>query len=175
MKKIISIISFTFATFALSGCFTEELKTLVTFHTGTSVMGLPETNARELVEMPSSGTRVMCGTDIFMYSGDLERVDVAQVKVDGIEIYGFYFRCSMAGSKKLFSMTGSNLNNYIVMKINGKPMGLRKVDTVIADGLLFVIADVPEVKGVSEMENLQKIADEINESIQVSDKIKKDL
>ena len=59
--------------------------------------------------------------------------------------------------------------NFIVMKINGKPVGLRKIDTVIPDGMLFVVADGPK------QEELQKIADEINESIVVANRIKADL
>lgn len=169
MKKIISIVSVAIVSLLMGGCGSEELKTLVTFHMGSSVMGLPESPARELIEMPSSNFRLMCSTDIFMYNGDLERVDVARVDSDGIRIDGFYFKCSISGAKKLLSLTASNLNNFIVMKINGKPMGLRKIDTVIPDGMLFVIADVP--KG----QDLQKIADEINEAIQVTEKIKQDL
>lgn len=169
MKKIINIVSIVIASLLMGGCASEELKTLVTFHMGSSVMGLPETAARELIEMPSSNFRLMCSTDIFMYNGDLERVDVARVESDGIKIDGFYFKCSISGAKKLLSLTASNLNNFIVMKINNKPMGLRKIDTVIPDGMLFVIADVPNGK------DLQKIADEINEAIETTAKLKRDL
>ena len=168
MKKLISIFLVSIASLVLGGC-GEDLKTLVSFHVGSSVAGLPESAARELIEMPSSNFRLMCSTDIFMYNGDIEHVDVARVNVDGIQIDGFYFKCSIAGAKKLLSVTASNLNNFVVMKINGKPMGLRKIDMVISDGMLFVIADVPAGQ------DLQKIADEINEAIQITNKIKEDM
>lgn len=169
MKKIISIILVSLVSLLLGGCGGEELKTLLTFHVGTNVMGLPETAARELIEMPSTNFRLMCSTDIFMYNGDIERVDVARVDSGGIRIDGLYFKCTVEGAKKLLNITASNLNNFIVMKINGKPVGLRKIDTVIPDGMLFVIADGPK------QEELQKIADEINESILVTNRIKADL
>ena len=169
MKKVISIVLMSLASFLLNGCGDEELKTFVSFHIGSSVMGLPESAARELIEMPSSNYRLMCSTDVFMYNGDIERVDVARVNADGMQIDGFYFKCTISGAKKLLSVTASSLNNYIVMKINDKPVGLRKRDTVIPDGMLFVIADLPK------NQDLHKIADEINESIQVTNKIKEDL
>lgn len=168
MKKFISIVLVSIASLVLGGC-GEDLKTLVSFHVGSSVAGLPESAARELIEMPSSNYRLMCSTDIFMYNGDLERVDVARVNADGMQIDGFYFKCTISGAKKLLSVTASNLNNYIVMKINDKPMGLRKIDTVIPDGMLFVIADIPK------NQDLHKIADEINEAIQITNKIKEDM
>ncbi|MBQ6533853.1 MAG: hypothetical protein IJI37_01670 [Opitutales bacterium] len=168
MKTFSKIFVCALAAALLGGCGEEELKTMVSFHLGTAAGGMPTTAVREIIEMPQSGFRLMCNTDIFMYNGDLERVDVAQVSTpDGAKINGFYFKSKVDGARKLLAVTAANLNNFIVVKINGKPIGLRKIDTVIPDGMLFVIADTKD--------DLHKTAAEINDAIAVAEKIKEGL
>ncbi len=170
MKKFIKIFCSFLSLALLGGCGEDEIKTFVSFHIGSSsnVMGVG--SSREPIEMEGSKFRLLCDPNPFIYSGDLERVDVARVDTpDGMKIDGFYFKCDIDGTRKLLAVTASNLNNFIVMKINGVPMGLRRIDTIISDGMLFVIADVP-MKTV-----LQKVADDINESIVITNEIKRNL
>ncbi len=167
MKNLLKALVLSLSTLLFSGCMEDEVKTLVTFHIGSGANILPQSIARDIVELPGSGHRLMCNNHPFLYGGDLERVDVARVDMpDVISIDGFYFRCSIDGTRKLLAASAANLNNFIVLKINDVPMGLRKIDTIIHDGMLFVIADVPPKT------ELQKIADDINESILTINKIR---
>ncbi len=167
MKNLFNTVILSLLALFCNGCMEDEVKHLVTFHVGTGANILPASIARDIVEMPGSGYRLMCNNHPFLYSGDLERVDVARVDTpDGMKIDGFYFKFTIDGTRKLLAISASNLNNFIIMQLNGMPMGIRKVDTVIHDGMLFVIADVPPNTV------LQKVADDINESIMTINKIK---
>lgn len=165
MKKILRTFSTAMATLLLAGCAGEEIKDYITFHVASTV-NFQTTAARERINMPSTNFSLVANVDPFMYNNDLERVDVAKVNhpVEGT-ITGFYFKANSRGMKRLFTATATNLNNFIVAKLNGKPIAIRKVDMVISDGKIFMVADT------NEGTDLQKIADEINESIEIAHRI----
>ena len=159
MRKFIGTIAAFAAALTLCGCASTEIKDLVTFHVATSI-NLQSTAAREKIKMPSTGFELVSTIEPFMYNKDLVRVDVAQVELpQGGTVKGFYFTADDRGTRRLFSASATNLNNFIVVKLNGKPIALRQVDVIISDGKLFAIADVPEDT------DLQKTADDINEAI----------
>ncbi len=149
----------------VAGCAGDKIENLVTFHVASSA-NITTAQSREQIKMPSTNFSLISNVEPFMYNNDLVRVDVAKVKLpEGAFLDGFYFTANTRGMKRLFTATATNLNNFIVAKINGTPFALRQVDMVITDGKLFMVADVPE--GM----DLQKTAEDINKSIEVSHKI----
>ena len=167
MKKFKEIIAALATVLTLCGCASDKIDNLGTFHIATTA-NLQTLTARERIKMPSTGFELVSDVEPFMYNNDLVRVDVAQVKLpQGGTVKGFYFIASDRGTRRLFSASATNLNNFIVVKLNGKPIALRQVDGIISDGKIFAIADVPEDT------DLQKTADEINESILQANELNK--
>lgn len=151
----------------LSACREDEKnKKLITFHIANSRQ-ISTGLARSQVKMPASGLTLVADNDQFMYSGDLERVDVAKVIMEtGEPLLGLYFTCEESGRKKLFQATGGNMGSYILMKFEGAPLALRLIDSPIQDGMLFMVPEFPPE------EDMHKKVEEMNASIEVIHKIK---
>ncbi len=163
MKKILLFILFV-ATLVLSGCGGKDAK-LITFNVAT-MRGVDTGLAYRSVVMPFTGTRLIMSTEMFLYSGDISEIHVAENTMpDGRKIEGFYFILTDRGSRKLTTATASNMGSYIVMSYGGAPIGLRIIDAVITDGRLFVCSEY--------FDNKKTIHDIVNEMRKELDKVNK--
>lgn len=142
MKKIITGFLLAVMAFGFFGCDEENVETMVYFYTceARNELGV----SRQKVVMPESGFEVIANKKEFMTSADMQRVDVAQVQMpDGKLITGFLFTCNEKGQKKLYRETAANIGGWILMKENSNSVALRKIDTIIQDGKLFMVLEFP--------------------------------
>ncbi len=160
-----ALLSIFFASCSSSGNDDEKL---ITFHIGTS-RNISTGLTKSLVTMPQSGFTLVVDNDPFMYSGDLNRVDVAKIimPASGMPLFGFLFDCNDSGVKKLYYKSASNMGGYIVMLYQGAPVGLRKIDAPIDNGELFIVPELPLDT------DLQEKADDMNASIKAIGEIVK--
>lgn len=144
----------------LFSCNDEEVKSVLTFHTCEAKASYNV--SREKLQMPISKFEVIVNKKEFMTSADFDSVDIAEVRTpNGGAIRGFLFNCNEKGVKKLFRETSANLGGWILLKENGQPVGLRKVDIAMQDGKLFMLLEFPEGT------DLTKKALDYNESIKI--------
>ena len=81
MKKFLKILMFALAGAALAACSGDDEKKntkLLTFHVAND-RTLSSGLTRKNVTMPFSGFTVLMNEDQFMYTGDIKKIDLAQV------------------------------------------------------------------------------------------------
>ena len=169
MKNILKISFFALIAFVLAACSDDDKKNtkLLTFHVANSrsiSIGLTRKN----ITMPFSGFSVIMNEDQFMYTGDIKKVDMAQVSLSDGPITGFLFTCTDRGKNRLMQATAANLGGYIVVLYGGEPIALRQVDTVISNGVLFAPIETPKET------DMKKFYEELASSVKTVDEIKKE-
>ena len=166
MKKLLNTVLIAAVAVVLSACDDDKPKKLITFHLANPVW-IESANTRTQMVMPVSGVNLIVNNIEFMYSGDLERIDLAQVETaDGGKIDGFQFVCNSRGRKRLYTQSASNLNAYIVVLFGEEPIAARRIDMVLGDGKFFAISELPAGK------DLVKFKDELNESVKTVEELK---
>lgn len=170
--KFFKIAVLALASLALFGCNSsdDDNVMMITLHSGNS-RSIDSELSRRSVTMPQSGMTVMMDKSQFIYNGDLEEVHFAKNPMpDGSMINGFYLVTNDRGAKRLMQATGGNIGSFIVLCVNGEPKGLRKIDTVIQDGKIFMIS---EFDGTDE--EMSDYVAEMNDAIKkVGKKIEED-
>lgn len=169
MKNILKISFFALIAFVLAACSDDDRKNtkLLTFHVANSrsiSLGLTRKN----VTMPLSGFTVVMNEDQFMYTGDIKKIDMAQVSLPDGPITGFLFTCNDRGRSRLTQATAANMGGYIVVLYGGEPIALRKVDTTISNGVLFAPIETPDDT------DMEKFYEELASSVKTVDEIKKE-
>ena len=117
-----------FVAITLVACSSDDEKKntrLLTFHIAND-RGISPGLTRKVVTMPFSGFTVMMNEDQFMYTGDLAKIDLAQITL---------------------------IDGPIVVLYGGEPIALRKIDTTISDGSLFAHIEIPKDKDVGKFYN----------------------
>lgn len=170
MKNTLKILLMAFVAITLVACSSDDEKKntrLLTFHIAND-RGISSGLTRKVVTMPFSGFTVMMNEDQFMYTGDLAKVDLAQITLIDGPITGFLFTCNDRGKRRLLQATAANMGGYIVVLYGGEPIALRKIDTTISDGSLFAHIEIPKDKDVGKFYN------ELAKSIETVEEIKKE-
>ncbi|MBR4597165.1 MAG: hypothetical protein IKO42_02080 [Opitutales bacterium] len=169
MKKLFAYIMLVALASSLSGCFWDEkIENYLTLHVceSRSEIGL----SRENIKMPETGVEFTAVKDPFMTMGDLESVDIAEVydPYSGKMIRGFQLNCAGMGAKKLFRETSKCMGGWIILKENGKPCAIRKIDSIITNGKLFMMLKYPKgtdiyQKAQEYSRDIKKIQEEIKQ------------
>ncbi|MBE6412957.1 MAG: hypothetical protein E7035_00200 [Verrucomicrobiaceae bacterium] len=168
--KILKFISLLFITLLVSACSSNKDAKLITFNVAT-LRGVDTGRAYKSVVMPITGTRLFVNTDIILYSGDIEKINVAENAMPmGGKIEGFYFTLNDRGIRKLTNATASNMGSYIVCSYNSNPIGLRIIDTVITDGRLFVPSEYYDAK-----KTIHEFVEEMTDELDKVNEMKRDL
>ncbi len=160
MKRLTIAIMLVISALLISACSDENVENMLFFYSceARSELGI----SRQKVVMPESGFELIANKREFMSSADLERVDVAKIVLpDGKPVTGFLFECNEKGTKKLYRETASNMGGWILLRENTTPIALRKIDTIIQDGKLFMVLEFPE-----DTDLFQKV-DAYNKDIQI--------
>ncbi len=163
-------LSLLFIAMALfSGCNSNDAK-LITFNVG-SQRGIDTGRAYKSIVMPLTGMRLIMNTDLVLYSGDIEKIYVAENPMPmGGKVEGFYFILNERGVRKLTNVTASNMGSFIICSYNGMPIGLRIIDTIITDGRLFVPSEYFDSK-----KNIHEFVEEMTKEVEKVNEMKQDM
>ena len=107
MKNTLKILLMAFVAITLVACSSNDEKKntrLLTFHIAND-RGISPGLTRKVVTMPFSGFTVMMNEDQFMYTGDLAKIDLAQITLIDGPITGFLFTCNDRGKRRLLQAT----------------------------------------------------------------------
>jgi hypothetical protein len=104
--------------------------------------------------LPVSGVRIAVGARPVLAENDFMNVELTQVELGKC----LAFRLTPAAARDLYRLTGSNQGRRLVLMINGEALGARRIDGALADGVLFVFAEVPDASLPSLVQNLNRSA-----------------
>lgn len=167
MKKFLTYTFLVASIFSLSGCFWgDKIENYLTLHIGEARNEIGV--SRERVKMPETGVEFIVQKEAFMTLGDLDSVDVAEVydPSSRTTIRGFLLNCNGKGIKKLFRETSKSMGGWILLKENGKPCAIRKIDSIISNGKLFMQLEYPRETDIfKKAQDYSKDIKKINEEI----------
>ena len=107
-----------------------------------------------LLRLPVSGTVVAVEREPVINEFEINNVEL--VKVDlGMALL---LQVSAEGSRKLYRASVSGMGGRIVLTINGKPVGARRIDSAISDGNFFTFVEMPD-------EELEALVVDLKESV----------
>lgn len=167
MKKTFSIALLVALSIFSFGCSKDLPEALVTFHVANT-RGVLAGVSRTQITMPASGFSVIAQNEQFMYSGDLLDVKVGEVTLPtGVKERGFIFYCSDRGKNRLYQTSAANRGAFIVVKYADKPIALRKIDTVIDNGILFAVSELKRDEDI--FKKTEKLVEQIKKANELKD------
>lgn len=147
--------------FALFGC--KSLTETKRDFTPTAANFFIETVEPEAasVELPVSGVRIAIGSKPVFTEGDLVGVELMQVDFGKC----LMFQLSPAASRELYRLSGSNQGRRLVLMLNQKPMGARRIEAPLGEGHILMFVEVPETALPVLVTNLRETADELQRAL----------
>ncbi|MES2696232.1 MAG: hypothetical protein V4773_22360 [Verrucomicrobiota bacterium] len=121
---------------------------------GNDVTGLP-------VKLPQSGVGISVNSKPVITEGDIVGVELVQVDLGK----ALMFQLTGSGTRDFYRMTVSNVGRRLVLTINDAPLGARRLDGAIADGVIFVFVEAPEDELPEMVKNLKKTVVAVQEEI----------
>lgn len=101
---------------------------------------LTSTNRQFTAVLPVSGSSIRVDRLPVFDSGDVVSVDLAEVALGAC----LRFRMNSAGARALYQLTAEKRGLRLVLLVEGNPVGVRVIDDVLADGMLFTFVEVPD-------------------------------
>jgi hypothetical protein len=122
-----------------------------------------ETNdpASASVELPISGVRVAIGAKPVFTEGDIVAVDLVQVELGKCLL----FQLTPSAARDLYRLSGANQGRRLVLLLNQVPVGARRIDGPLAEGRIFMFAEVADSALPVLVTNLRKTTAELQEAI----------
>ena len=144
--------SLVFALVALAGCSAPAAKnnpppTIARFF-------LEAVDQRSMsVTLPKSGVQIAVNAQPVVTEGDIIDAAVAQVDLGKC----LMIQVTPSAARDLYRLTASHQGRRLVLVVNGTPLGARRIDGPIGDGIIFVFVEVTD-------ESLRKLADDLKHS-----------
>lgn len=108
----------------------------------------------EWLTLPKSAVRIAVGAKPVMTEFDIVDVGMAEVQLGKC----LKFEFTTAAGRDLFRLTSVNAGQRLVLLVNGKPLGARRIDRAIHDGTLLIFVETPDEGLPALSENLLKTA-----------------
>lgn len=104
------------------------------------------------VTLPKSRVRVAVNAQPVLTEGDILDVALAQVELGKCLV----FQVTPAAARDLYRLTASHQGRRLVLTLDGSPLGARRIDGPLVDGLVFVFVELPDEVLPKLVENLKK-------------------
>lgn len=105
------------------------------------------------IVLPRSGVRLVMNGKPVLTEGDIVAVELAQVDLGKC----LAFKLTPAAARDLYRLSGSNQGRRLALLLNDVPVGARRVDGPITDGVLFVFVELPD-------DSLPKLVDDLKKT-----------
>lgn len=98
-------------------------------------------NARGVtLTLPQSDVRITVNPQPVLTETDIINVEIAQVELGRC----LAFQLSPAAARDCYRLTGSHQGRRLVVAINDAPLGARRIDRPIIDGVVMVFVETPD-------------------------------
>ena len=114
-----------------------------------------------VVTLPVSGVRIQVDAKAVITEFDILNVSVAEAELGAC----LQFTLTHQASRILYQESASNQGRRMVMVINGAPIGVRRIDRPIADGVFNMFVEIPDEGLPALAQNLRGTSIEIQKKI----------
>jgi len=120
-----------------------------------------ESDQGVVLSMPVSGARIQVNPKAILTEYDL--LDVSVVELDlGLCLQ---FSLSHQASRAFYQTSASNQGRRLVLLVNGKALGLRRIDRPVSNGVIYVFIEMPDGDLPELAKNLRETSIEIQKKI----------
>ena len=102
--------------------------------------------------LPTSGVQIAVNAQPVLSEADIVAVELARVDLGPC----LMFQVAPGATRDLYRLTASHQGRRLVLMINGGPVGARRIDGPIADGVLFIFVEVPDAALPRLVEELKR-------------------
>jgi hypothetical protein len=106
------------------------------------------------VTLPLSGVKVTANSKPVITEGDIVNVELVQVELGK----ALMFQLTPTATRDFYRLSGTHQGRRLVLVVNDVPLGARRIDGAITNGVIFVFAEMPEEAMPALVENLKKSA-----------------
>ncbi|MGB0372272.1 MAG: hypothetical protein ACPGN3_13145 [Opitutales bacterium] len=153
MKSLLSIISCLSVGLFMIGCGSTDSSSLPRVYIESRMGNMRDLENLE-VKTDQGNISIPVATSPILVETDIARVDMVQVELGK----ALAFTLKKRGQLRLMQTTGSNLGGRLVVSVGGEPIGVRRIDGPINNGVLYVFAMVPDSE-------LPELVSRINEAL----------
>lgn len=104
------------------------------------------------VTLPQSGVHLTINSKPVLTEGDIVNVELVQVELGKC----LFFQLTPTATRDFYRMTGTHQGRRLVLVVDNVPLGARRIDGVITNGVVYVFAEVPENTLPALVNNLKK-------------------
>lgn len=104
------------------------------------------------ITLPKSSVRIAVNSKPVITEGDITNVEIVQVDLGKC----LFFQLSPTATRDFYRMTVSHQGRRLVLVINDVPLGARRIDGAITNGVIFVFAEMPDEELPALVANLKK-------------------
>ncbi len=104
------------------------------------------------ITLPKSSVRIAVNSKPVITEGDITNVEIVQVDLGKC----LFFQLSPTATRDFYRMTVSHQGRRLVLVINDVPLGARRIDGAITNGVVFVFAEMPDEELPELVTNLKK-------------------
>jgi len=120
-----------------------------------------ESEEGTIATLPVSEARIQISSKIAVSEFDILDVQMADVELGRC----LAFSLTRAASNAFYQASANNLGRRLILMIDGDPIGVRKVDTPIANGVIYIFLEVPDSRLGDIATNLKGTSIEIQQKL----------
>jgi hypothetical protein len=104
------------------------------------------------VMLPQSGVRLSVNSKPVITEGDIVNVELVQVDLGKCLLV----QLTPSATRDFYRMSVTHQGRRLVIMVDGKALGARRLDGPITNGVIYVFVEVPEVELPRLVDNLKK-------------------
>lgn len=95
-----------------------------------------------LVTLPVSNVRIQVNSTAIITEYDLQDVSLAELEMGTC----LRFTTTRRASRVLYQESASNQGKRMVLLVNGRPLGIQRIDRPIPDGVFHIFVELPDAE-----------------------------
>ncbi|MSU65172.1 MAG: hypothetical protein EXS38_03505 [Opitutus sp.] len=111
--------------------------------------------------LPQSGVHLVVNPQPVLVEGDFTNVELVQVELGKC----LMFQLSPAAARDFYRLSASHQGRRLVLVVNGAPVGARRIDGPIADGVVYIFVELTDDVLPRLVDDLKKTTSTVQRAI----------
>lgn len=113
------------------------------------------------ITLPQSGVQIAVNPQPVLTEGDVLNVELVQVDLGKC----LAFQLTPSATRDLYRLTGAHQGRRVVLTLNDQPLGARRIDGALSDGVLLLFVELPDESLPQLVTDLKRSAVEIQRGL----------